>query len=125
MAVLHGDSPVRDELIRNLVSDDPEAFRQLLNQESLANYRLSPLRRLPDEAWIRLVKVAISEGISEEKIAKSSGMGWKTDFNTVEDRYRAEILAWDQVIEKEKGAISRIARRRRATRMESLDELDD
>lgn len=124
LADLHRDSPIRDELIRNLVSDDPDAFRQLLKQETLANYRLSPLRRLPDETWVRLVKVAIKEGISEEKIAKSSGMGWSTDFNTVEDRYRAEILAWDQVIEKERGAISRIARRRRATRMESLDELD-
>lgn len=124
MADLHCDSPIRNELIRTLISDDPDAFRQLLKQESLANYRLSPLRRLPDEAWVRLVKVAISEGISEEKIAKSSGIGWNTDFNTVEDKYRAEILAWDKVIEKEKGAISRIARRLRAIRMESLDQLE-
>ena len=124
LADLHCDSPIRNELIRNLVSDDPDAFRQLLNQESLASYRLSPLRRLPDEAWVRLVKVAISEGISEEKIAKSSGIGWNMDFNTVEDKYRAEILACEKVIEKEKGAISRIARRLRAIRMESLDQLE-
>ena len=122
---LHRDSPIRDSLIRNLVSNDPDAFRQLLKQNSLSDYSLSPLHRMPDETWVRLAQAAVSEGVSEEKIIKSSGMGWNTDFDTVEDRYRTEILAWDQIIEIEKGAIQRIARRCRATRLKSLNEQEE
>jgi predicted metalloendopeptidase len=123
LANLHSDSPIRDKLIRNLVSDDPNTFRQLLKQESLADFSLSPLQRMPDEAWVRLAQVAVSEGVSEDKIAKASGLSSDTDFDTVEDRLRTEILAWNHIIEKQIGAISRIARRRRATRMKSLAEL--
>ena len=125
LANLHRDSPIRDSLIRNLVSNDPDAFRQLLEQDSLADYSLSPLHRMPDETWVRLAQAAVSAGVSEDKIAKSSGIGCNTDFDTMEDRYRTEILAWDQIIEKHKGAINRIARRCRATRLKSLTEQED
>jgi len=69
-----------------------------------------------------MAEVALECRVSESAIANASGIGWNADFDTVEDRYRAEIVAWDVIIDKHVGAIRRIASRRRSAKIASLNE---
>lgn len=88
----------------------------------MADSRLRPLKRAPDETWVKFAKTALTCLVSEGAIANASGLPWDTDFNTVEDRYRAEIEAWDQIIAVHAGAIGRVAARRKATRLSALNK---
>ena len=110
---LSPDSPYRNQLIEHLVGGNETVFCYLLQTDSLDDFRLYPLRRVPDKAWVGLAEVALQSGISESAITNASGIGWCAEFDSVEDRHRAEIEAWDIVIDQHVGAIKRIASRRR------------
>tara|TARA_R110002073_G_scaffold154858_8_gene310095 strand:- start:20335 stop:23766 length:3432 start_codon:yes stop_codon:yes gene_type:complete len=123
VANVHEEASLRDLLIKHLVGDSTDVFAALLKLESIGEAKLHPLRRMPDQTWERFAAEAFNAGFSESDIARASGLGWESDYDTVEDRYRSEIEAWDRIIARQTGVIQRIARRRRQDRQLSLADI--
>ncbi|MEO1618907.1 MAG: SMEK domain-containing protein [Planctomycetota bacterium] len=123
VANVHEEASLRDLLIKHLVGDNTDVFAALLKLENLGEAKLHPLRRMPDQTWERFAAEALDAGFSESDIARASGLGWESEYDTVEDRYRCEIEAWDRIIAQQTGVIQRIARRRRQDRLRSLADM--
>ena len=66
------------ELIEYLVGGDLDLYAELLGNEQLAGYHLSPLARYPEGAWIKKAMLALDHGYSPEEIASAccSEVSW-------------------------------------------------
>jgi hypothetical protein len=59
-------------LVRDLVDDDPAIFRALLSRPDLREVHLVSLRRLPDDTWWELAKVAVVAGKRPREVAEAA-----------------------------------------------------
>ena len=66
-----GDGHWYDEVIHGIVDEQLEIYRDLLQNEGLMKFHLSPLRGNPDDFWIEKALVALDAGYSPLKIAKA------------------------------------------------------
>lgn len=77
----------QDELIRLLVGDDPELYRELLENRSLKPYHLAPLGGYPEGAWQELAGLALDAGYTPDELAHAcrlSGGGWTGKLSAME-----------------------------------------
>lgn len=59
-------------LVAELVGDDVDLYRRLLDRSAVAGYALAPLERFPDDAWANLATEAVRQGQEPERVAKAS-----------------------------------------------------
>ncbi len=80
-------------LVHELVVDDPERYAALLGEPDLVDYHLAPLAGPPGACWAELVRLAIANGLSHDRIAPTVVHG---DQNV---RHGPESAYWSAFLE--------------------------
>lgn len=66
-----------DEVVKNLVGDDVELYRQLLSDQRLAGYHLEPLEGSPEGPWAAKAILALDAGYAARQVAHATlGSVW-------------------------------------------------
>ena len=88
----------QDTLIRMLIGTNPELYRELLQDRSLKQYHLAPLRGYPEDPWQTLAGFALEAGYTPDELAHAcrlGGGGWTGKLSDMEATWmeRFEALA--------------------------------
>ncbi len=100
-----------EDLIKNLVSDSPQALCQLLKNSKLQHFHHSILARLPGDAWIAMVQVMAKHGSSCEDIVNASRRYFQEAYLDEPHKYHTEIQVWSNLTTNEIPLISLVAKR--------------
>lgn len=98
------------ELTKALVGDSAEVYSRLLDIEALEQFHDISLVRNPDQAWISLVDVAMSHGMSPEDITHASRRHFTMDFAAVPNKHHREIGIWTELTTHEHPTVSLVAK---------------
>ena len=71
LATLHSDCHT-DKLVKSLVADDIDLYRELLEKSDLKESHLAPLAGKPSEGWRRKALVALGKGYSIDDIVRGT-----------------------------------------------------
>ncbi len=86
-------------------------FSSLIGRPYLRAYRLVPLSRKVDIAWVQLATTALNAGVPAREILDATRAGYQMEYAEVPLKYEREIADWTVVVEKSPLAIQRIAQK--------------
>lgn len=108
IALLEADVYVPGEFIEDLVSDDLDAFKTLLDSELGTRLKLSPLTGDPSKhPWETKVQIAISAGFSEGEIAESS-IALNSCWGKESDMLTGKISSFEPFVDGKAGKIAKL-----------------
>ena len=85
-----------EAVVQLLVGDDLDLYAQLLREEGIEHYHLTPLGGHPDGKWIAKAKLAINAGYDADQIAHAAVWARPEGFSF----WGSEAAVWSEWIER-------------------------
>ena len=108
-----------------IVGVSTSIFSSLIGSPNLRAYRLVPLSRKVDAAWVQLAITALNMGVSAKEILDATRDEYRMEYVTVPSKYEREIADWTAIQEQSTSAIHRIVHKAIESVREEMQDWSD